>query len=240
MIGADLGPVPNISIVLPAYNEEGNVESAVTGAVAAAEGLGLTCEVVVVDDGSTDGTGEVLRELHAVVDELRIETHAVNRGYGCALRTGFAVSRADLILYTDSDNQFVLGELSRFLPMIDMNDMVVGYRIKRADPRPRLLAAWVYNRMVDALFHTRVRDVDCAFKLMRRNALESMELVSDEFFIDTEMIAKGRALGMRIAEVGVTHLPRTSGQTTVRASHVFHTLRDMRAMWAPLRSCRRT
>jgi dolichol-phosphate mannosyltransferase len=226
---------PEISIVLPAFNEAENVERAVGDAIVAASAAGLVPEVIVVDDGSTDGTGAALEMLLDRVPQLRVETHPRNLGYGCALRTGFAAAKADLVFYTDADNQFDLTELSRFMPAIGAHDIVVGFRIERADPRSRLIAAWVYNRMANALFRTSVRDVDCAFKLMRREALERLELVSREFFIDTEMIAKARALRMRVTEIGVTHRPRLSGETTVRASHVVHTLRDMQRMWNPIR-----
>ncbi len=173
-----------------------------------------------------------MREAHP---ELRVETHPQNRGYGCALRTGFEAARAELVFYTDADNQFDVTELGRLLPLIEGNDLVVGYRIARADPRPRLIAAWGYNRLANLFFRTGLRDVDCAFKLMRRDSLRRLQLTSREFFIDTEMIAKARRLGMRIGEVGVTHHPRAAGETTVRASHVLHTLRDMVAMWGPIR-----
>jgi len=231
---AEGGTEKRISIVLPALNEAANIERAVESAAGAARALGLDPEVIVVDDGSSDGTGSVLAAMRESHPELRVETHSENRGYGCALRTGFAAASAGLVFYTDADNQFDVTELGRLLPLATANDLVVGYRIDRADPRPRLIAAWGYNRLANLLFRTGLRDVDCAFKLMRRDSLERLRLSSSEFFIDTEMIAKARQLGMEIAEVGVTHYPRAAGETTVRASHVLHTLRDIVAMWRPI------
>ena len=228
-------PIPAISIVMPAFNECESLPAAVDGAIAAAASLGLQAEVIVVDDGSIDTSGQVLRALSKAHEQVEAVTHPVNRGYGAALRSGFGASRSELVFYTDADNQFDLAELERILPLIESSDLVVGYRVGRSDPRLRLVAAWVYNRIADILFDTGVRDVDCSFKLIRRDALDRIDLESDDFFIDTELIAKARRLGLRIREEPVRHFPRAAGETTVRPSHVLMTLRDIAVMWRPIR-----
>ena len=139
-------PVPRLSIVLPAYNEEGNIERAVREALAGAAKAEATCEVVVVNDGSRDGTARILQKLEAELgSSLRVVDHPANLGYGAALRDGFRATRGELVFYTDSDNQFDLGELGDFMPLMKDNDVVLGYRVDRQDPLARRITARVYN-----------------------------------------------------------------------------------------------
>jgi len=221
-----------ISIVLPAYNERESLPVAVERTIAAITDLVSEFEVIVVDDGSTDGTHEValelLRELHP---KVRLAVHPANRGYGAALRTGFALARFDLVFYTDSDNQFDVGELQHFLPLIDEYDVIVGFRVYRYDAVLRSILSWVYNRIVSILFRVRVRDVDCSFKLFHREVLEKIVIECDDFFVDAELVAKARRWNFRLLEKGVRHYPRMAGETTVRASHITETLKQIALMW---------
>lgn len=235
-----------LSIILPAYNEAENVETAVERSLAALDDLGKQAgrdrrrgdlghqngEVIVVDDGSTDGTVEVVRRL---VDghhpRVRLLRHPRNLGYGAALRTGFEHSGGELVFYTDADNQFDPGELAWFLPFIEQNDVVVGFRVYRYDTVKRSLLSWLYNQLVRVLFRVRVRDVDCSFKLFRREVLEKITIECDDFFVDTELVAKARKWNFRIAEKGVRHFPRSGGETTVRPSDIPRTFRTIGRMW---------
>jgi dolichol-phosphate mannosyltransferase len=223
---------PQISIVLPAYNERQNLPKMVERAYEVLPELVESFELIVVDDGSTDGTREVALELldrhHPVV---RLAVHEQNRGYGAALRTGFAHAQAGLVFYTDSDNQFDLGDLEHFLPLMDEWDLIVGFRVYRYDTVMRSMLSWIYNRMVRVLFRVRVRDVDCSFKLFRREVLEKITVESDDFFVDAELVAKARKWNFRLLEKGVRHYPRVAGETTVRASHIPETLRRIALMW---------
>jgi glycosyltransferase involved in cell wall biosynthesis len=227
---------PRLSLVLPAYNEEGNIERAVWTA-AAAGALAGTYEVVVVDDGSRDATRERLAALEAAMGpRLRVVRHEKNRGYGVALRNGFAAAEGDLVFYTDSDNQFDLSELAGILPLMSEWDAVLGYRIARQDARRRLLTSWVFNRLACVVFDLTVRDLNCSFKLFRREVLQSLPLAADDFFIDTELVVRLHRGGWRYVERGVTHLPRTAGQSTVRLSDVPRTLAAVVRMRAALQS----
>jgi dolichol-phosphate mannosyltransferase len=227
---------PAISLVMPAYNEAGNIESAVRSAAAAGARAG-TYEVVVVDDGSRDGTGQRLAELEAELGAaLRVVRHARNRGYGAALRSGFAVAEGDLVFYTDSDNQFDLSELAGVIPLMREWDAVLGYRIDRKDARRRLITSWVFNRLSCIVFGLSVRDLNCSFKLFRRDVLRALPLESDDFFIDTEMVVRLHRAGLRYVERGVTHLPRLSGHSTVRLSDIPRTLRAVARMRAKIKS----
>jgi glycosyltransferase involved in cell wall biosynthesis len=207
--------VPSISVVLPAWNEERNVAQAIREAVTALEGLGADYEVIVVDDGSRDGTARVVGELQASHPQVRLVRHEVNRGYGQALRSGYAAAQKDLVLIHHADSQFDLTEIKRFLPLLAQADIVCGYRAQRADPFMRKINALGWNMVVRLLFGYLARDIDCGFKLFRREILDHVHLTATRgAMIDTELLASARARGYRLAELPVTHLPRLGGQPT--------------------------
>jgi glycosyltransferase involved in cell wall biosynthesis len=224
-----------ISVVLPAYNEEENIESQVTSVNEVLTELGFDdYEILVVDDGSRDRTRAVCEAMGERVPKLRLLVHEVNQGYAKALRTGFTSAAMPLVFYTDADNQFDVHELKNLLAAIDDYDIVCGFRIYRFDPFSRLVLSWGYNLIVRILFRIRVRDVDCAFKLFRREVFDRVHIESKKFFVDTEILAKASRCGMKMTEVGVRHFPRTAGQSTVRASHVVHTLVEIATMWTDI------
>jgi glycosyltransferase involved in cell wall biosynthesis len=216
-----------VSFILPAYNEEACIESAVTDALAALRKYTSRFEIIVVDDGSADATPELLAKLDASVPELRVIRHERNIGYGAALRTGFKAAKMPLVFYTDSDCQFDINEIERSLPLSKDYDVVTGYRIRRKDTLLRYLVSRCYNLLVRLLIGITVRDVNCSFKLFHRNVFDSFEVESNEFFVDAEILAKARALGFTICEIGVTHFPRRAGIPTVRVSNVPRTLREL-------------
>ena len=189
-------------------------------------------EVVIVDDGSTDRTPELADALAAAHPEVRV-VHQENRGYGGALRTGFASSRGRLISFSDGDLQFDLTEMGRLLARLDDPaarpvDVVIGYRIKRRDPAHRIFIAKTYNAIVSVLFGLRVRDIDCAMKLFRREVFDGLRLDADCPFLSAELLIKLRARGERIAQVGVNHYPRTAGTNTGASFRkILRTFRDI-------------
>jgi glycosyltransferase involved in cell wall biosynthesis len=218
--------------VLPAYNEQENIEKAVRAVLEAAEGLELAdYEVIVVNDGSRDRTGAIIDRLKEENPRVRPIHHPTNLGYADALRTGFTSARMPLVFYTDSDLQFDVREVKNLLPASEDYDIVCGFRIYRYDPLTRLFLAWGYNLVARTIFRLRVRDIDCAFKLFRREVFDVIEIRSKKFFVDTEILAKARHHGFRMTEVGVRHYPRLGGRSTVRASHVVSTLRELAKMW---------
>ena len=207
--------MPSISVVLPAWNEEHNIATAIQQAVTAMEGIGADYEIIVVDDGSRDGTARVVGELQARQPQVRLVRHEVNRGYGQALRSGYAAAQKDLVLIHHADSQFDLREIKRFLPLLAQADIVCGYRAQRADPFLRKVNALGWNMVVRLLFGYLARDIDCGFKLFRREVLDHVHLTATRgAMIDTELLASAKARGYRIAELPVTHLPRLGGQPT--------------------------
>jgi glycosyltransferase involved in cell wall biosynthesis len=225
----------SISFVLPAYNEEDNIEKAVRAVVQAAEGLDLEdYEVIAVDDGSRDRTPQILERLRLENPHVRPILHPRNLGYADALRTGFTSARLPLVFYTDSDLQFDVREVKNLLPASEDYDIVCGFRIYRYDPLSRLFLAWGYNLVARTIFRLRVRDIDCAFKLFRREVFDVIEIRSKKFFVDTEILAKAHHHGFRMTEIGVRHYPRAGGKSTVRASHVASTLKELIKMWCEI------
>jgi glycosyltransferase involved in cell wall biosynthesis len=201
--------LPGLSIVLPCFNEEANVADAIRAAMAAAKATAEAYEVVVVNDGSTDATAEIASAFAAEDEHVRLIVHAANRGYGDALRSGLRAAR---ILLTDADLQFDLGELEEFLPFAGQADLVVGCRRHRSDPIGRRVNASLWNLLVRRLFHVPIRDVDCAFKLVRADALDGIALTSHGAMISTELIVKALAGGARLRELDVHHHPRVAGE----------------------------
>ncbi len=221
-----LGPKHAVSAVLPAYNEEANLQAVAEGLRKALERECDRFEIIIVDDGSTDSTGEIADALAAEHEAVRVIHKAANQGYGAALRSGFRSATLPLVFYTDSDGQFDPNEITRLLHEVGGADVVTGYRADRQDPWLRKLAARGYRLFVAVLFGVRVRDPDCAFKLYRRAIFDEVTIHSDEFFVDAEVLAKANVLGYRIAETGVTHRPRAGGESTVRLGHILSTLRE--------------
>lgn len=205
---------PELSCFFPAFNEADNIAEAVREAIQTLPKFASRFEVIVVDDGSRDGTADVVRRLAAEDGRVRLVQHPSNLGYGRALRTGLAESAGDVVFFTDGDRQFRLSDLDRLFERLEGAEIVVGYRLKRNDPWHRLVVAFVYHHVLQFLFGIGVRDVDCAFKLFRRPVLDAVlpELTSTSAFISPELLIRAKRRGFRVAEVGVKHYPRVAGR----------------------------
>ena len=220
----------SLSVILPAYNEEANIARTVRSVVDALSNWGLDFEALVVNDGSADRTSEILAEMAADDPRIRIVTHAVNRGYGAALVTGFTSASKDLSFFMDSDGQFDIRELARFLPLIERYDAVLGYRIDRKDARLRLVNAWGWRQLVRLMLGVRARDVDCAFKLFHTDFFRTHELESHGAMINAEILYKLCRDGYSAVEVGVRHMERTAGKATgANARVILRALRELGA-----------
>jgi glycosyltransferase involved in cell wall biosynthesis len=225
--------VPSLSYFFPAHNEEANLAGLVEEALEVLPTLAETFEIIAVNDGSRDGTKQIADGLAAEYPGVvRAVHHEVNQGYGAALRTGFAASRHELVAFTDGDRQFRVVDLGRLIGRMrqsDAPDVVVGYRIKRADPVIRTVYARIYRLAGRIFFGLRTTDVDCACKLFRRTALADLSVESDGAFFSAELLIKLRAAGRSVVEVGVPHHPRTAGSPTGAKPSVI--LRAVRDFW---------
>ena len=232
-------PRPRLTFFFPAYNEEENIQGTVERALADIGPLaGESLEVLIVDDGSTDRTPQLADRLAAANPAVRVH-HQPNRGYGGALKAGFANAVGELVCFSDGDLQFDLREMSRLLERLDDParkpvDAVIGYRIKRRDPPHRIFIAKTYNAIVSVLFALRVRDIDCAMKLFRREVFDGLPLGTDSPFLSAELLIKLRARGVRMAQVGVNHYPRAAGTNTGASFRkILRTFRDIgKLRWA--------
>ncbi len=203
-----------ISAVLPAFNEQDNLERSVSRLDEVLKTAATAHEIIVVDDGSRDQTAQVLARGKAAFPALRVVSHAVNQGYGAAVRSGFAVARFEWVFMMEADNQFDPADIKLLLERAERADIVAGYRRKREDPPLRRLNAWAFFTVVRLLFGRLAKDVNCAYKLIRRNLLMGMELTSNGALINTELFVRARQQGARVVEVPVRHFPRTSGKQT--------------------------
>jgi glycosyltransferase involved in cell wall biosynthesis len=223
--------LPRLSYFFPAHNEEANLEGLVAEALETLPALADVFEIIAVDDGSRDATPAIADRLAAAhPDIVRVVHHPTNYGYGAALRSGFGAARYEFVAFTDGDRQFHVADIGRLterLAATDAPDVVVGFRIKRADPFVRTLYARAYRLANRIFFGLKVTDVDCACKLFRRESLDGLRIESGGAFFSAELLIKLSAAGRTVVEVGVPHYPRTAGSPTgAKPSVVFRAVRD--------------
>jgi glycosyltransferase involved in cell wall biosynthesis len=204
----------SISVFFPCYNEEGNVGRVVGRAKEVLEQMGADYEIIIVDDGSKDRTGQIADELAKRDNRIKVIHHSPNGGYGAALQSGIRAATKELIFFTDGDGQFDTVEIKLLLPLIEQNDIVCGYRLNRNDPVIRKINGWLWTKLVCLLFGMRIRDIDCAFKMFRREVFDHIKMSSSGALISAEILARATRSGCRITEAGVHHYPRTAGKQT--------------------------
>ena len=226
----------DLSFVLPAFNEAENIGVAIRRCVEVGDELGLDFEVIVVDDGSRDATRGIVARHQAREGRLRAIHHPRNRGYGAALRSGLLAARMERVFFTDADLQFDVAEIRNLLREAEAHDIVVGYRAPRRDPVVRRLNGWVWSRLVGRLFDLPVRDVDCAFKVFDRRVFDRIPIHSIGALVNTEILVRALAEGFTLAEVPVSHFPRTSGaQSGAHPRVIAKALRELVVLHGDLR-----
>ncbi len=233
---ADAPRLPGLTVVLPCFNEAPNVAHAIRAAERAACASADDYQIVVIDDGSTDGTAQIAADASRVVPNVRVVHHDGNRGYGAALASGLRAARMPWVLLTDADLQFDLDQIAAFVPLTLDADLVLGWRMARRDPLHRRVNAVAWNWLVQRAFDLEVRDVDCAFKLIRREVVEEMPLTSTGAMISTELLVRAQAKGARVRELGVEHRARVAGeQSGANPRVVLRAFRELRQLRRELR-----
>ncbi len=231
------GSNEGISVFFPAYNDGGTIASMVLSAILVLESLTDDYEVIVVNDGSSDYTKDILDELERRYAEVRVVHHEKNRGYGGALRTGFATAAKEFIFYTDGDAQYDVRDLPPLWEqMKDGVDLVQGYKISRSDPLHRVIIGRTYHWLAKLAFGLRLKDVDCDFRLMRSSIFDKVRLKSDSGVICVEMMTKIQDAGFAIAEVPVHHYHRAYGRSQFfNFRRIFRVAHDLSKLWWELR-----
>jgi glycosyltransferase involved in cell wall biosynthesis len=224
-----------LSVFFPAYNDSGTIASMVIRTVQTASKLTPDFEVIVVDDGSADGTADIADELARTYPQVRAVHHPINRDYGAALQTGFRSATKELIFYTDGDAQYDPTELTQLWKRIGDADLVNGYKISRADPVHRIFIGRIYHHIVSLMFGLKLRDVDCDFRLMRRTIFERINLEKTSGVICVEMMKKIQDGGFRIVEVPVHHFHRAYGTSQFfNFRRLARVARDLLLLWYAL------
>jgi len=204
----------SVSVFFPCYNEQDNVTRTTEQALDVLERLDIDFEIIIVDDGSSDATGQIAEKLAEQYSRVKVVHHNTNLGYGAALQSGFKAATRELVFYTDGDGQFDINEMPALLPLMEQYDIVSCYRLNRQDPFLRKLNGWCWTKLVCLLFGMKISDIDCAFKLYKRKIFDDIELLSTGALIDTEILARAAKKGYRITQKPVHHYPRTAGEQT--------------------------
>lgn len=230
---------PTVSLVVPMYNEELNIEHAVAAALEALERYASDCEIIIVDDASTDASPRIAARLASADPRIRILTHERNRKLGATLRTGFAAASKELVFYMDSDIPFDPDVLGRAIRAMELTgaDMIAAYRHDRTmEGFRRGLYTLVYNWLIGVLFGWPHRDVNFSFKLMRRAVLQAMELKSEGSLIDAELVVKAKNRGFVIQQIGIDYFPRTRGTSHLGSySVILKILRELVRLYPDMR-----
>ena len=226
----------DISVIFPAFNEEGNILCTVETMLKVLPKHATRWEVIVVDDGSSDATPLMCDRLKARYPEVDVIRHEQNRGYGAALKSGIMSAKYDLIFFSDSDGQFDFRELQQLMCWSEDYDIVAGYRAKRHDPLHRRINALGWNALVRLVLGIKIRDIDCAFKLFRRSVFDQVQIRCVGAMVNTEILAQATRLGMRIHQVEVNHFPRRYGkQSGANPRVIIKAFRELGRLWRKLR-----
>ncbi len=230
--------IKSLSVFFPVFNEEGNIVTTVNKAVTVLEKLGVDYEIIVVNDGSTDSTSKIVEKLIKANKKIRLINHPKNLGYGEALKSGFYNARFDVVVYTDGDGQFDFGEIDKFLEKIGDSDLIFGYRIKRQDPFFRILFNKGWKLSLLAFFGLTLKDVDCGFKMVRREVLEKIPHLESQrgAMINAELAIKAKKYGFKVGQIGVNHYPRLTGSPTgANLRVIFRSYFDLLKLWWKLK-----
>jgi len=207
-------PPLSITVFFPCYNEQDNVTRNVQQAMQVLERLNIDFEVIIVDDGSSDRTGQIADEMAGQNSKVKVVHHGTNLGYGAALQSGFRAAAKELVFYTDGDGQFDIAEMPPLLGLMEQYDIVSCYRLNRQDNLIRKINGWCWTKLVCWLFGMKIRDIDCAFKLYKREIFDRIRLSSAGALIDAEILARAVRKGYRVTQKGVHHYPRAAGTQT--------------------------
>jgi len=222
----------SISYFCPAYNEQENLEKAVTSVLAVLKEINALFEIIIVDNGSLDKTPQMADQFAKTYPQIKVIHHVSNREYGGALKSGFMNVANEIVVYTDSDNQYDFNDFKKMLPYLENYDVVMGVRENRHDSIYRKIQSAIFNLLLKALFGLKAKDINCSFKVYKKKVLDSIDICSNSAFIDAEMYIRARKKGYKICEVAVQHFPRQAGKATGAKPHVvLLTIKEIFCYW---------
>jgi glycosyltransferase involved in cell wall biosynthesis len=218
----------SISVFFPCYNEQDNVARTVEQALAVLRKLNADFEVIIVDDGSSDATGQIADEISRRDSKVKVVHHHPNLGYGAALQSGFKAAARKIVFFTDGDGQFDISEMPSLLPLMSQFDIVSCYRLNRKDNFVRRFNGWAWTKLVCFLLNIKIRDIDCAFKLYKREIFDNIQMASTGALINAEILARAVRKGYTVTQRGVHHYPRTAGaQTGANLRVIFRAFKEL-------------
>ncbi len=232
-----MSKVSSLSVFFPCYNEEANVENMFRKAQQILPELSEKCEIIPVNDGSKDNSHQIIDRLAQEDSNVHPVHHEKNQGYGGAVISGYNASKYDLVFFTDGDLQFDLREITLLIEKLDEGDLIIGFRKNRRDPLHRKLNAYLWGSLVKTLFGFKVKDVDCAFKLIKRRVIDKVQLSAGGAMVSTELLARSNRAGFRFVEVGVTHYPRVAGtQTGANLKVILRAFRELFKLYGKIKN----
>jgi glycosyltransferase involved in cell wall biosynthesis len=220
---------PNISLFYPVYNDERTVESLTLKAISVLKEIAANYEIIIVNDGSPDKSGEIADQLAAEIHEVRVVHHAANKGYGAAIKSGFANSNYDWVCFTDGDDEYDIHDLKRLIKLKEFYDLIITFRYVKLYSNMRILISAVYNKVLRFIFRSPYRDISTGLRLMRKSVYEELTLISDSPFIGAEITLRTMLKGYRVGEMGIQTFPREIGSgSSTSMKNILKTIKDMR------------
>ena len=222
----------SVSYFCPAFNEEDNLEKAIFSVFPVLRETASVFEVIIIDNGSYDKTPQIANHIAESFPETKLIRYESNLGYGGALKSGFRSACNEIVVYTDSDNQYDFNDFKKMIPYFDSYDVIIGERVKRHDSLYRKIQSAIFNLLIRILFGLNVGDVNCSFKAYKKKVLDSIDINSNSAFIDAEMLIRVKRKGYKIYEVPVQHFPRQAGKATgAKPEVVLLTVKEIFNFW---------
>jgi glycosyltransferase involved in cell wall biosynthesis len=220
---------PDISLFFPVYNDENTVRVVANRALELLEEVAGNYEIIIVNDGSPDSSGEIADQLAVEHEKITVVHHPVNRGYGAAMKSGIAAAKYDIICMIDGDNEYDVFDLKKMLAVRDYYMLVIAFRYKKLYSTKRIFISFVYNTVLRVLFKSPFRDISTGIRLIHRAVLDDMELTSNSPFIGAELTLKSMLHGFPVGEVGIQTFPRDFGQGSATSyKNIMATIKDIR------------
>lgn len=220
---------PDISVFYPVYNDERTVESLTRKAISVLEEIAENYEVIIINDGSPDRSGEIADQLAYEIPQVRVFHHETNKGYGAAIQAGFHNAQYEWVCFTDGDDEYDINDLKRLIKLKDFYDLIITFRYVKLYSNLRIFISWVYNWVLRLMFRSPYRDISTGLRLMRKSVYEELTLISDSPFIGAEITLRTMLKGYRVGEMGIQTFPREIGKgSSTSFKNILRTIKDMR------------